>query len=255
LSRVNRTDKSRTHLVVPDSHASPDYNNKRYDLLGKLIVDIKPDVVIDIGDWFDMSSLCSYDRGTKGFEGRRYKKDIEAGIEAQDRMYRWIKRAKKKRPRMVRCLGNHEERINRAIDRDPILEDTIGIQDLESEQYGFKEVYDFLDPVEIDGVHYAHYFTTGVMGRPASSARALLQRQRVSCTMGHTHTLDYETGGNVGGERHHGLFCGVFQDYTPSFARQSSHLWNRGVVVKRHVSRGDYDIEWISMEQLKAEYK
>ena len=63
----------KTHLVIPDSHAHPDYSNERYDWLAELILDIKPDVVIDIGDWFDMPSLCSYDRGTKGFEGRRFQ--------------------------------------------------------------------------------------------------------------------------------------------------------------------------------------
>ena len=96
------TKKPQVHLVVPDSHAHPDYSNERYDWLAELILDIKPDVVIDIGDWFDMPSLCSYDRGTKGFEGRRYQKDIAAGIEAQDRMLTRLRKQKKKLPRSLK---------------------------------------------------------------------------------------------------------------------------------------------------------
>ena len=67
-----------THLVIPDQHAHPDNNNDRFEWLGKLIVDLKPDVVINLGDMADMPSLCTYDKGTKGFEGRRYKQDVNS---------------------------------------------------------------------------------------------------------------------------------------------------------------------------------
>ena len=90
-----------THLVIPDQHAHPDYNNDRFEWLGKLIVDLKPDTVINLGDMADMPSLCTYDKGTKGFEGRRYKKDIEAALDAQERMFTPIQKAKKKKPRFV----------------------------------------------------------------------------------------------------------------------------------------------------------
>ena len=44
----------KTHLILPDSHAHPDYSNDRYTWIGKLIMDIKPDVLINIGDTADM---------------------------------------------------------------------------------------------------------------------------------------------------------------------------------------------------------
>ena len=44
----------RTHLVIGDSHAKPGINNDRYTWAGRLAVDLKPDVIIDIGDWADM---------------------------------------------------------------------------------------------------------------------------------------------------------------------------------------------------------
>ena len=53
---------TRRHLVIPDSHAMPTHNNDRYEWLGKFIFDIRPDVVIDIGDSADMESLCSWDK-------------------------------------------------------------------------------------------------------------------------------------------------------------------------------------------------
>jgi len=246
--------RSKIHLVIPDSHASPDHHNERYTYLSKLICDLKPDVVVDIGDWFDMASLCSYDKGTRGFHGRRYQADISAGVEAQDRLITPLRQRKKKLPRFIRCLGNHENRIVRAIEREPeLLEGTIGLNDLQSKEYGWEE-YPFNEVVNVDGVNYAHYFVSGVMGRPVSSARALLQAQNASCIMGHTHTFEYATKANIEGRRFHSIFCGVYQDYTPDFASTSSYLWRPGVLVLYGVENGDFDIEWVSMRRIKEAY-
>lgn len=247
---------SRVHLIIPDSHARPGNHNKRYEWLGHLINDIKPDTVIDIGDWFDMESLCSYDKGTKSFEGRRYKADIEAGLDAQDRMFSIIRKQKKKLPRFVRTLGNHEARITKAVERDPVLEGTIGLSDLQSKEHGWEEI-PFLEPIKIDGVTYQHYFTSGIMGRPISGerhAQALILKQLASCTQGHSHLFDYCIRTNVDGRRFHGCVVGVYQDYLAEFAGPANKLWNAGVVVKRDVANGDYDIEHISLARIKREY-
>jgi hypothetical protein len=246
----------KVHLVIPDSHAHPDHHNRRYEWLGQLVADVKPDVVIDIGDWWDMPSLCSYDKGTKGFEGRRYKRDIDAGLDAQDRFFAPIKKQKKKLPRFVRTLGNHEARISKAVDRDPVLEGTIGLADLQSKEYGWEE-HGFLDPVEIDGVTYQHYFTSGIMGRPIGGerhAQSLILKQLASCTQGHSHLFDYCVRSDVRGQKIHGLVCGVYQDYKADFAGPANALWNPGVVIKRGVENGSYDLEHISLKRLKEEY-
>jgi len=235
---------AKTHLVIPDSH------------VGQLIVDLKPDVVVDIGDFWDMASLCSYDKGTKSFEGRRYKKDIEAGLDAQEKMFAPIRKAKKKRPRFVRTLGNHEHRIQRAIDRDPILEGTIGLSDLQSKDYGWEQ-YGFLEPVEIDGVLYQHYFTSGIMGRPISGERhahSLILKQLTSCTQGHSHLFDYCVRSDGRGRKIHGCVVGVYQDYDADFAGPANKLWNPGVVIKREVENGSYDVEHVSLARLRKEY-
>lgn len=245
--------RPKIHVILPDSHSTPEHDNSRYDLVGQLLIDIKPDVFIDIGDFFDMSSLCLYDKGLRSYEGRRYKKDIEAGLDAQERIVSPIRRAKKKKPRFVRTLGNHEARITRAIEKDPILEGTIGLSDLQSKDYGFEE-HGFLSPVEIDGVVYSHYFTSGVMGRPTASSRVLLQKQFKSCSHGHGHTFDYHTASNALGERIHGLSVGCFIDHHHNYAGPANKLWDSGVVIKRNVEDGNYDLEWISMARLKKEY-
>ena len=246
-----------THLVIPDQHAHPDYNNDRFEWLGKLIIDLKPDTVINLGDMADMPSLCSYDKGTKGFEGRRYKKDIEAALDAQERMFAPIRRAKKKKPRFVFTLGNHEERINRAISSEAILDGTISINDLHLKDFKW-EVYDFLQPVVCDGVAYAHYFTSGVMGRPVGGenpAKSLINKQHMSCTAGHTHTLDFASDTNAAGKRIMSLVGGCYIDYASGWNNpQSESLWWSGVIIKRQVEKGTYDLQFVSLESLKKEY-
>lgn len=245
----------KTHLVIPDSHSHPEHKNDRYTWLGHLINDVKPDTVIDIGDWFDMPSLSSYDKGKAQFEGRRYRSDLNAGIDAQNRLREVVRSAKRKLPRFVRTLGNHEYRIIRALERDPVLIGTIGLADLQSRDYGWEE-HDFLNPVEIDGIRYCHYFTTGVKNLPvggAHQAYTLLVKEHASCIMGHTHTRDSAIQ-RAGDRFIQALVVGCYQDYDADWAGPANTKWNRGVYILRNVENGQFDEEWVSIGRIKAEY-
>lgn len=251
-----KTTSPKIHLVIPDSHALPGYDNRRYDYIGHLINDIRPDVVVDIGDWFDMASLCSYDKGKKSFEGRRYHKDIEAGVEAQDRVKTIVDRQKRKRPRYIRTLGNHENRIQKLINISPEYDGLISLDDLLSKEYNWEQ-YDFNTPVEVDGIHYCHSFPSGAMGKPIGGeniGRMLIQKKHVSCTQGHSHLLDYAVRSTIDGRKISGLSVGCYLDYTPDFAASTSHLWDRGVVIKTQVEDGCYDFRFVSLRALEEEY-
>lgn len=251
-----------THLIIPDSHAHPDFNNDRFTWLGRAIVDIKPDVVIDIGDMADMASLCSYDKGTQSAEGRRYVDDIAVYLDANSRIFSEIKDYNRKtkktayKPRMVKLRGNHEHRIVRAADKDPTLFGKISLADLQDEKMGW-EVHDFLEPVVIDGVTYSHYFISGIMGKPIggiSPARTLLNKGSVSATQGHSHLFDYSEATRFDGKRIQALVCGCYIDYHADYAGQANKMWRSGIVVKRDVKDGVYDMEFISIERMEKLY-
>lgn len=251
---------SKTHLIIPDGHAHPKHGNERADYLGKLILDLKPDVVINMGDMFDMPSLADYDKGKRSFWGRTYKDDVNAGLEFDDRLWAPIKGAKKKKPDSVYLIGNHEQRIDRAINLQPELEGTIGYDDLDLERnYNTVVPYAGGTPgiVEVDGVHYAHYFVSGVMGRPIGGehpAYSLLTKEFTSCTCGHIHVADYSIRTTVSGRKIMGLVCGVYQDYDSDWAGEINKLWWRGCVIKHNVENGCYDPEFVSLERLKKAY-
>lgn len=250
----------KTHLVISDFHAHPDHNNTRSDWLGRLILDLKPDVVVNLGDWADMPSLSSYDKGTKGFQGRTYQKDIDCANEALDRLYNPIKQAKRKRPRMVSFIGNHEQRITRAISVQPELEGTIDLKNIELGRYSSTIVdYEGLYPgtLDIDGVSYSHYMVSGVMGRPIGGERhasTLITKKLTSCTVGHTHIFDFHLRPRPDGSKAQALVSPCSMDYDADWAGQSGKMWSKGVVIKRNVQDGMYDMEYVSMERLAKVY-
>lgn len=251
---------SKIHLVIPDSHAHPDFNNDRAFLLGELINEIRPDVVVNIGDMYDMSSLSSYDKGKRNFVGRSYQKDIEAGRDFQDKMWFRLKKNKRKMPDTYFFEGNHEHRIEKALDASPELEGTIGFKDFDLDKY-YNEVirYEGGTPgvKEIDGVHYAHYFISGVMGRAVSGTKpayAVSIANGKSSTCGHIHVADYSIRTLIDKQKVQCSVVGCFQDYRSPWAGGANDLWWSGVLVKWDVENGNYDPEFISMSRLKKLY-
>lgn len=251
---------SRIHLIVPDPHAHPDHSNDRADWLGKLILDLQPDVLVNLGDMWDFASLSGYDKGKASFHGRSYAKDLEAGLEFDERMWAPIRKAKRKRPFSVFIEGNHEERMRRLLEHTPELEGTVSFNDLDLKR-NYHEIvrYEGQTPgtIGIDGVLYSHYAISGVMGRPISGVHpgySLLTKQFQSITTGHLHVYDHCVRTRMDGQRIHGLVAGVFQDYDSVWAGEVNSLWSRGLVIKREVSNGDYDLEWVSIARLKKEY-
>lgn len=255
----------KTHLIIPDAHCYPEDNFRRFEWAGKLILEKMPDVIVQIGDWWDMSSLCSYDKGKRDFMFRSYREDIEAGHKGEKYLYgpivefneNQVKNKKKKyNPLIVKILGNHEYRVKRVLELEPRWDGTISMNDFTTKLPLPEVIVDFMDVIEIDGIHYSHYFVSGVKGLPASSARALLAKKLTSCTMGHTHTLDSAVGVRPNGSKVRSLICGSFHDKDhSSFAGpQVDAVWYNGLFLKHNVKDGDYDLEEWSIDRLEKHF-
>lgn len=171
--------RSRTHLIIPDCQIHDGVPTEHLEWVGNYIADKRPDVIVCIGDFADMPSLCSYDRGKKRAEGQRYVHDIEAARSAMERLTTPFRSLEGYRPRMVLTLGNHEDRITRAVEDFAVMEHAIGLHDLAYESFGW-EVYPFLEVVKMDGIEYSHYFTSGPMGKACSSAAAVMRARQGS---------------------------------------------------------------------------
>lgn len=225
-------------------------------------IEKKPDVIIQIGDFADMPSLSSYDVGKKQFEGRRYKTDCEATHKAMDLFFKpfneYNERARRNKdkqyhPRFVLTLGNHENRINRAVDADAKLDGTIGLSDLHYEDYGW-EVYPYLEPVVIDNIAYAHYFTSGVMGRAVPNARQLAIKKHMSCTMGHVQNWDIHREVRADGKPIIALFAGSCYLHDEDYLGPQGNTYDRGIWMKHEVDDGHYQPMMVSLKFLKDRY-
>jgi hypothetical protein len=209
-----------------------------------------------------MESLSSYDKGKKSFEGRRYKADIQAahaGMEAllgPLREYNQMLARNKKglyRPRMVLTLGNHEERIDRAINNEPLLDGTISTDDLNYAKYGW-EVYPFLEVVIIEGVAFSHYFTTGAMGRPASSAAAMLNKKHMSCIAGHQQGRQSATGVKADGKQITAIIAGSCYEHLEGYLGPQGNKHWHGVIMLHNVADGEFDECFVPLSYLKERY-
>lgn len=249
-------------LVVPDVQAKDGNDFTFLTYIGQYICEKKPDVIVQIGDLADMPSLSSYDVGKKAFEGRRYTKDIEAVHTAQMHLFgplmalqsrQRLNRKAVYNPRRVITIGNHENRINRAINDDPKLEGLISMDDLKYKDY-FNEVYDFLDVVVIEGVAFSHYFVTGTAGRPASTASAQLNKKHMSCIAGHQQGLQIATAHRADGKRLTSIIAGSCYKHEEEYMGPQGNKHWRGVLMLHDVQDGEFDLMPVSLDYLEKKY-
>lgn len=265
------------HVIVPDSHAKPGTNMRRFVALGNFIherIAKNPRVAyktIELGDFEDMPSLSSYDKGKLSFEGRRYNEDVAAALFARHAVYdnvnNWLIRQaerKKKVPEVEHYAlgGNHfEGRINKYVQEKPEL---LGFITHEHAYYAEFKLIDipFLVPIELDGIQYVHYWQCRGTGKPIgtgkSPASVLLREKHCSTVVGHSHVLDraIQTSGN--GNRLFALSAGCYldPDEQEDYAGQSNKDWWRGITVLHDVRDGfPYGgEEYISVDRLIKEY-
>jgi hypothetical protein len=231
--------------------------------IGKYAVDIQPDIIVHLGDFADMPSLSSHDKpGSKSMEGQRYKEDLKSVHEGMAAFLKPIKdhqlMLKKNhkprwKPRMVMLYGNHENRIDRAIDNDPKLDGLISLDDLHYEKMGWTTV-PFLEPISIEGVCFSHYFVSGAMGRPCGSARAILTKHHQSCIAGHQQGRDIAYAKRADGTEMTAMIVGSGYEHDEHYMNHQSNIHWRGVVVLHEVKDGAFDEMMVSLKYLRKRY-
>jgi hypothetical protein len=253
------------HFILPDTQVKPGVNTDHLEAAGNWCVEKQPDTIINLGDFWDMPSLSHYDAGTLKNEGARYVDDIAAGRAAMDRFLRPIhelqsrQRTNKKRvydPRLVFLCGNHEYRIERAINKDPKYAGVLSYSDFGLREDGW-EFHPYQSPVEIDGILYAHNFVnmeslkkTVIGGTIENKMRKIGQ----SFCMGHQQCYQvgyhqYNTGRVI-----RGIVAGAFYTHHEDYmGHQGNNHW-RGCLQLNEVHNGNYGLLELSVDYLLKEY-
>lgn len=245
----------RKHCVIPDVQAKQGVALEHLKWAGQYIAEKRPDVIICIGDFADMASLSSYDRGKASAENKRYKYDIDAAHQAMELLMTPIVNEQGYTPQLHLTLGNHENRIVRFADDTPAMDGAISVKDLGYEAWGW-EVHPFLQPVEVDGISYCHYFYNPNTGKPYGGANldTRLKTIGMSFTMGHQQGLSVAIRDLANGKRHRGLVAGSFYQHAEDYkGPQGNGHWH-GLIMKHEVCDGNYDLMEVSLNYLRKRY-
>lgn len=248
-------------LVIPDTQVKEGVDTSHLSWISAYIVEKKPDMVIHLGDHWDMPSLSMYDYGKKSFEGKRYKKDIQAGNEGIKKITASVeeynehaKKHNKKRykPTFIYLDGNHDQRIARAVNDDAKLDGTIGLSD--RDLTGWINV-PFLEPLIVNDVVFCHYLVSGVMGRPVTTAAALLSKKHQSCVVGHQQGRQVATSSKADGSQITAIIAGSCYLHDEEYMGVQGNKHWRGVVMLHELQNGHFDEMFVSLGFLEQKYK
>ena len=246
--------KKPTILVIADTQAKSEESLEYLLWVGKYIADKKPDIILHIGDHFDLPSLSSYDKGTSKIEGKRLYKDIEAGVTGFKFLNLELEKHKDYKPRKVFCLGNHEERLDRYVNEHPELQGTLGTDKLPFAEYGW-EVHPFLKPVEIEGIFFVHYLANPMSGKPyGGSAMNILKTVGRSFVVGHKQCLDIAIRPTIDGKQQLGIVNGACYDHFESYKGFVGNNHFRGLTILHECSDGFAVPMFVSLAYMKEKY-
>jgi len=239
----------RMHLIIPDCQVKPNSNTDYLSWIASYICEKRPDVIVNIGDFADLESLSTYDRGTARGENRRLKADLASAARAMDKLVNPIRAIADYKPEMHLTMGNHEDRLDRFSNEHPELEEIVGTQMLNYADWGW-QVHPFLKIVKVDGVNYCHFFQTGGSSRAVSSARALLNKEHCSSIMGHNQKTDVAFQPTT---HQWAIFCGVCNLQDENYLGQGNRV-RRQILVLHEVEEGRFDPMFVSLNYLAKAY-
>lgn len=225
---------------IGDTHADPNHDSslQRFKDMGRYVAQFDCDVVVQIGDWFDMPSITSH-RGRLEAEGDRYHRDIEVGNDALATFMKPFRRRKKKMPTFEYFVGNHEYRIERFLQQHPEMSGYMSLDDMEFQRYGWN-ITPFGRYKNIEGFWTTHHIL-GKTGK-AVSLGPTFTRRGVSMVVGHTHEMQHLVLPRQDTYTHGiDLGCMTARGYTEAedwSAPNANGVW-RGIHIMDGVHNGD----------------
>lgn len=250
------------YFVLPDCQVKPGDDLEHLDWAAQALVDYRPDVIVCIGDFFDLPSLSTHATpGSKETEGANIQADIDAGNIAFERLVAPMNKEIERRrqghrtrwePQRHFLFGNHEHRLSRALEREPRLSGVLSLDHLRTP--GFTR-HPFLKIFELDGIKFCHYFPNPYSGKPIGGTIInRLNHIGSSFVQGHQQGFLYASK-QFPDHVKHGLVAGRFYQHHEGYRPEDvqNNEWN-GVVILNEVKNGGYDLMPLSFDYLKRTY-
>ena len=148
----------------------------------------------------------------------------------------------------VHVTGNC--RLDRYVDDNPELIGTLGTEMLPFEKYGW-EVYDFLKPVEINGIFFVHYLANPMNGKPyGGNAMNILKTVGNSFVVGHKQCLDIAIRPTIDGKQQIGIINGACYPFNERYKGYQGNNHFRGLTVLNDVCDGFGVPMFVSLESI-----
>jgi hypothetical protein len=251
-------------LCIPDTQIRRGVNIDHIEWVANYARDKRFDVIVQLGDWFDMPSLSSYDRGKKASHDKYLQDDFDAGNDGLARFEKPLSSiARTYSPRKVWVPGNHDgfdpgTRIWRHIQEYPNLSKTIVPGCMHWDKYNWLSGR-FLKPYTISGVSFVHYCALNASGTVSNGkhgcdATAQARRMGRSTVSGHRQGIDikyqYTPSKTITS-----VVAGSFYSHDETYLTLQGKRYWRGVVVLNDVRPdGSFDPMPVSLSFLRRKY-
>jgi predicted phosphodiesterase len=173
-------------IILPDLQ-TPYHDSKTLSAVEKFMADYRWDEYVNLGDLMDFDMLSSFNKESlRQLESRRIMKDYELANSILDR-HQKIVRSNNKKAKFTLLEGNHENRLEKAVDKLPSLEGLVEVEsNLKLAERGFKWVRSWSrgELHKIGKLHFSHgKYTTKY------HAAKMVDTYGVNIVYGHTHDV------------------------------------------------------------------
>lgn len=209
-------------VVIPDVHV-PLHDKRAWALALKIVQDLKPDVVLSLGDFADFEALSAH-----GKEFGR-KPSFKHEIKAVNSEWRALEQAAG-RAKIVLCVGNHSTRLLRYVANNAAVLEAV-IPDFQT-LFGMRSdaiVVPYQQEYRIGKVVYLH--DVGYSGKMAT--HQTLEAVGSCVVHGHVHRASIVYSGDTDGQRRFGLCPGWLGDVSQIsyMAPSKTREWQHGIGV------------------------
>ena len=257
-----------TALFAGCLHARPDERLEdwdRFSALGRMALDFRVGSVVLTGDIADNPAAMDWN-SPKRQECKRVLADRQAGIDATAAIMSAHKEqaSKHKRqghperiwsPNWLIAAGNHDDKEDDIVQKDPKLEGLIGSNFLYEawrkqgwKVWSYKRQMLNLEYPEIHGTFYGHYYPTGQM-RNAAPVRTVLSQTHDSFIFSHTHDFGTAMHRGIRGCFSQAVNIGTYQPNN----RLRPKNWS-GAVILSEMKDGEFQIHQFSYDWIMRSY-
>ena len=235
---INKQKREPTIFVIGDTQCKQGVPLDYMTWVGYYIAKKRPDIIVHIGDNWDLAALSSYDKGQLSAEGKRLNQDIEAGTKGMQLIDDEIAKVVGYTPRKIITFGNHEHRADRFVQENPELEGLIGT-DILAATIPTWEVQPFLKPIEVHGIYFQHFVANPMSGKPyGGTVQNILKNSGNSFVMGHKQVLDIAIRPTLNGQHQIGIIVGACYAHDEGYKGYQGNNHFRGCVMLTEVDSG-----------------